>query len=94
MQAYDTLKGGGQITEVEGKKATDAMARMNPRQSKEAFLEGISEFQGIVRTAKERSAGKLPQEIAPASTPAQRPTKTVSGFTWEKGDDGKWYRKR
>jgi hypothetical protein len=98
MQAYETLKGGGQITEIEGKKATDAMARMNPRQSEESFLQGVEEFQSIVRKAKERAAAKLPQAES-ASTPAAtaaapRPTKTISGIVWEKGDDGKWYRKR
>ena len=37
LQAFESLKGGGQITEVEGKKATDAIARLSQNQSEAAF---------------------------------------------------------
>jgi hypothetical protein len=98
MQAYETLKGGGQITEVEGRKATEAMARMNPRQSEEAFLQGVNEFQSIVRAAKERAAAKIQPQESPSTPAAQsaapRPSKTVAGIKWEKGSDGKWYQAR
>jgi len=98
LQAFETLKGGGQITEVEGRKATEAMARMNPRQSEEAFLQGVSEFQSIVRAAKERAAAKIQPQESP-STPATqsaapRQRKTVAGTTYEKGADGRWYQVR
>ena len=98
MQAYETLKGGGQITEVEGRKATEAMARMNPRQSEEAFLQGVSEFQSIVRAAKERAAAKIQPQESPSTPAAQsaapRQRKTVAGTTYEKGSDGRWYQVR
>lgn len=98
MQAYETLKGGGQITEIEGRKATDAMARMNPRQSEEAFLQGVSEFQNIVRSAKERAAAKIQPADSPstpaAESAAPRQRKTVAGTTYEKGADGRWYQVR
>ena len=98
MQAYETLKGGGQITEIEGRKATDAMARMNPRQSEEAFLQGVNEFQEIIRAAKERAAAKIQPQESPSTPAAQsaapRPSKTVAGIKWEKGSDGKWYQAR
>jgi hypothetical protein len=98
MQAYETLKGGGQITEVEGRKATEAMARMNPRQSEEAFLQGVSEFQSIVRSAKERASAKIQPAESPstpaAESAAPRPSKVVAGIKWEKGSDGKWYQVR
>lgn len=68
MRAYQTLKGGGQITEIEGKKATDAMARMNRRQSEKAFLEGVSEFQQIVREGARRARTKLAPQDAPAAS--------------------------
>jgi hypothetical protein len=98
MQAYETLKGGGQITEVEGRKATDAMARMNPRQSEESFLQGVSEFQNIVRSAKERASAKIQPAESPSTPAAQsaapRQRKTVAGTTYEKGADGRWYQVR
>jgi hypothetical protein len=98
LQAFETLKGGGQITEVEGRKATDAMARMNPRQSEESFLQGVSEFQSIVRSAKERAGAKIKPQDSPSTpaaesaTPRQR--KTVAGTTYEKGADARWYQVR
>jgi hypothetical protein len=98
LQAFETLKGGGQITEVEGRKATEAMARMNPRQSEEAFLQGVSEFQNIVRAAKERAGAKIQPAESPSTPAAQsaapRQRKTVAGTTYEKGADGRWYQVR
>jgi hypothetical protein len=61
MQAYQTLKGGGSITDMEGQKATDALARLNRRQSEKGFLQALDEYQGIVRTAAQRAAEKLPK---------------------------------
>jgi hypothetical protein len=98
LQAFESLKGGGQITEVEGRKATEAMARMNPRQSEESFLQGVSEFQSIVRSAKERATAKIQPQDSPSTPAAQsaapRQRKTVAGTTYEKGADGRWYQVR
>jgi hypothetical protein len=98
LQAFETLKGGGQITEMEGRKATEAMARMNPRQSEEAFLQGVNEFQSIVRSAKERATAKIQPQDSPSTPAAQsaapRQRKTVAGTTYEKGADGRWYQVR
>lgn len=55
LEAFQSLKGGGQITEVEGTKATNAIARMQTAQSEEAFLGGLNEFKGIVSNALTRS---------------------------------------
>jgi len=98
LQAFETLKGGGQITEVEGRKATEAMARMNPRQSEESFLQGVSEFQNIVRSARERASTKIKPQDSPSTPAAQsaapRQRKTVAGTTYEKGADARWYQVR
>jgi hypothetical protein len=48
MEAYQSLKGGGVITEVEGEKATDALARMNTAQTEEAFKDGLKDFRDVV----------------------------------------------
>jgi|TARA_Y100000310_G_C20704273_1_gene833434 hypothetical protein len=59
LQAFETLKGGGQITEVEGTKATEAMARMSTAQSEVEFRKGVLEFrdevQKLVRIAHEKA---------------------------------------
>jgi hypothetical protein len=58
LEAFQSLKGGGQITEVEGTKAENAIARMQRAQSKEAFVSAATEFQDIVRKGVERAKQK------------------------------------
>jgi hypothetical protein len=48
LQAFESLKGGGQITEVEGKKATDAMARLNLAQSDKEFKTALTDLRKVM----------------------------------------------
>jgi hypothetical protein len=75
LEAFETLKGGGQITEIEGQKATQAIARLQRTQSPEAFQEALFEFADIVRRGIERSRNELRvlPEVAPASNQQERP---------------------
>lgn len=58
LQAFETLKGGGQITEVEGKKATDAIARLDRAQSDAEYETALRELRGVMGAARRRiSAG-------------------------------------
>jgi hypothetical protein len=57
LQAFESLKGGGQITEVEGKKATDAMARLNRAQSDGEFELALRELREIMTAGYKRLAG-------------------------------------
>lgn len=57
MQAYQNLKGGGQITEVEGKKATDAIARLNTAQSTPEFVKALKEFKEVIDAGRSRLVG-------------------------------------
>jgi hypothetical protein len=58
MQAYQNLRGGGQITEVEGKKATDAIARLNTAQSDSEFLTALNDLRSVMNTGYKRLTGK------------------------------------
>lgn len=58
LEAFESLKGGGQITEIEGEKATNAIARMQTSQSEQAFKQALSELRDIVVRASERAAQK------------------------------------
>lgn len=70
LQAFESLKGGGQITEVEGKKATDAIARMDAASSEAEFTKAAREFQGVIRQGMERAKQKGGVATAPpASAP-------------------------
>lgn len=80
LEAYATLKGGGQITEVEGLKAEQAMARMQVAQSKGAFIEAMKEFREAVATgmAKLQAHAQGGGRAAPAPTGGQ----TSTGVPW------------
>mgnify|MGYP001823490036 CR=1 FL=1 len=64
MQAYETLKGGGQITEIEGRKATEALSRLRSAVSEDEYRiaaeEFITEIDRLTRLAEQR-AGQKPQ---------------------------------
>lgn len=58
LEAFESLKGGGQITQVEGEKATNAIARMQTAQSEEAFKAAADEFRSVVVAARDRAVKK------------------------------------
>lgn len=69
LQAFDSLKGGGQITEVEGKKATDAIARLNRSQSGPEFEQSLKDLREVMAAGQARLGGAASQQ-APAAQPA------------------------
>ena len=72
LQAFETLKGGGQITEVEGEKATDAISRaFNQSQRPEAARQALEELKRIIATGKARARRKA--EGAPNPAPQTVP---------------------
>lgn len=50
LEAYNMLRGGGQITEVEGKKAEAAMARLKTAQNEEDYRAALMDFRNAVET--------------------------------------------
>jgi hypothetical protein len=55
LQAFATLKGGGQITEIEGLKAEKAMARLNRFLSLEDYQNALSELEDVITASKQRA---------------------------------------
>lgn len=58
LTAYQSLKGGGPITDIEGRQATAAQARLNSAQSEEAYRESIKEMRDLL-VARRAKARKL-----------------------------------
>lgn len=58
LQAYASLKGAGAITEVEGGKAQDAMARMSQAQSQDAFMAALNDLKSVLQTSYARMSGQ------------------------------------
>jgi len=81
LQAFESLKGGGQITEVEGAKATQAIGRLSTAQKPDDYRAALNELKAIIQASKTRamqSAGMpVPQQTAPVGT-----NKTSTGVGW------------
>lgn len=48
LQAFESLKGGGQITELEGAKAEQAAARLNRFQSPQDFASALNDLRDVI----------------------------------------------
>lgn len=57
LQAFASLKGGGQITETEGAKATAAIGRLDSSQSPEDYKSALTELKDILVAAQTRPIG-------------------------------------
>ena len=65
LQAYTILKGGGQITEVEGQKAQNAMARLQEAQTEGAFRQALQEFKDAVSVGVNKMKAQSAVTTAP-----------------------------
>lgn len=92
LQAFDSLKGGGQITEVEGKKATDAIARLNRSQSGPEFEQSLKDLREVMAAGQARLGGTASPQ-APAAQPTaptiQRTGRDASGRKVIQYSDGR-----
>ncbi|QDM32646.1 hypothetical protein FNL55_15775 [Tardiphaga sp. vice352] len=74
MQAYQTLRGGGAITDIEGAKGTASIARLNDAQTPDAFNSALKDLKEVINTGMLRAHGKARasagvQSPATAATP-------------------------
>ena len=58
LEAFESLRGGGAITEVEGAKGQQAISRMNKAQSEVEYIKAARELQDVVRAGVERARKK------------------------------------
>jgi hypothetical protein len=83
LEAFQTLKGGGAITEKEGEKGTAAIMRMNKASSEKEYVAAARELQGILRTGMDRARTKAgaPAPSGGGATPPSPPPPSASGNT-------------
>lgn len=84
LQAFNMLRGGGQITEIEGTKATQAMLRMDDATSEVEFRAAAEDYRQALKDGIEKLRAKSTMQYAlPASAPAAEPTEVpkFSGVT-------------
>ena len=71
LEAFQSLKGGGQITEIEGQKATAAITRLsNPGISPAEARKAAQEFTEIIRRGTERAKATASGSYAPQGADA------------------------
>lgn len=80
LQAFESLKGGGQITEVEGKKATDAIARLSRAQNKQDFVTALNDLKAVINIGLERARSQQPSTSPAAPTQSGGQTATRLKF--------------
>jgi hypothetical protein len=69
LQAFNTLRGGGSITEKEGEKGTQAINRMSTAQSEKEFNIAAREYQDVIRTGIARAKAKAANISGGGATP-------------------------
>lgn len=65
LEAFESLKGGGQITEIEGQKAEQAIARLNRAQSTEAYQQALNDLIGVLNVGIQRAHKRAGVEFQP-----------------------------
>jgi hypothetical protein len=70
LQAFNTLRGGGSITEKEGEKGTQAINRMSTAQSEKEFNIAAREYQDVIRTGIARAKAKAANIGGGGATPS------------------------
>lgn len=76
LAGFQSIKGGGQITELEGAKAEAAVARTEPGQSEEQFLAGLDDFKAFLTDEYKNTYmgyGATPPGFAEGSTDQPAP---------------------
>jgi hypothetical protein len=73
LQAYDTLRGGGAITEIEGTKAENAKTRMNLAQSEPEFIAAARDFQAALKDMVKSNKATLAKGSAGDNVDANNP---------------------
>jgi hypothetical protein len=61
LEAFESLKGGGAITQPEGEKATDAINRMSIATNEDEYIRAAMDLQDVVRKGVARAQAKATQ---------------------------------
>jgi hypothetical protein len=73
LEAFQMLKGGGAITNVEGEKAERAMARLARPQSGPAYRAGLAELAEVIESGMRRMQNRAASAGQGQQPPAQAP---------------------
>jgi hypothetical protein len=77
LQGFESLKGGGAITAIEGEKATQAIDRMSTATSEEEFKQAAEDYKAAIRTGIDRAKAKAGGSAIMPSGEAMPPRRRV-----------------
>jgi hypothetical protein len=81
LEAFASLKGGGQISNIEGQKAEQAMARLDTAQSDEAYVEALKELKQIASRAQQNAIERVSSGgRQPAPSAGQQPASDIDAL--------------
>lgn len=88
LQAFESLKGGGQITEIEGTKATQAIGRLDTAQRPEDYRQALTELKEILTMAQQRPIGWANGQKDPSLAQGNMPEvgAVENGYIFKGGD--------
>lgn len=87
LQAYESLKGSGQITEIEGAKAESSLQRLqNTKVGTPDYIEALREFRQDVADLTEIARMKANGGYAPQRQPQQPPAQDNGGWSIKRID--------
>ena len=81
LEAFKNLKGAGHITEVEGKKATQAITRMDAALGEKEFIKAAEEYISVLERGKRRAMGEMLEDLY---TGEAATTDSFGGFNFAK----------
>lgn len=73
LEAFNSLKGGGAITEIEGTKATNAIARLNRAQNQQDYDQALTDLENVIYRGLARArqaAGRSAARFSPGAAAA------------------------
>ncbi|MGB0854383.1 MAG: hypothetical protein ACPGSI_13905, partial [Pikeienuella sp.] len=83
LRAFDMLKGGGHITEIEGRKATEAIGRLDSGQKAEDYRGALMELRAILSMGLDRQAGLAQHREITARAGGLQTPEAIVGMTPE-----------
>jgi hypothetical protein len=96
LQAFESLKSAGAITDTEGQKATNAITRIKAGLPPKDFQKALEELRELasngIRKAYEKAGMTMPEGTIENAQPKPAPmrTKTIKNVTYEEYAPGKW----
>ena len=80
LEAFESLKGGGAITEKEGAKATDAINRMSTSTDEKEFIRAALDLQDVIRKGVENAKNRAARAGGAAPAAPTAPTTDDAEF--------------